>query len=91
VLNSELFLVEQQDMLIASQGDIAKSLILVYKALGGGWEIRDGKPLVPEETVKLMKERTDWGDLLDEAPQELFRHQESPTAPDPKPVFEGVL
>lgn len=91
VLNSELFLVEQQDMLIASEGDIAKSLILVYKALGGGWEIRDGKPLVPEETVKLMKERTDWGDILDEPPQELFRHQETPTDPDPKPVFEGVL
>ena len=91
VLNSELFLVEQQDMLIASQGDIAKSLILVYKALGGGWEIRDGKPLVPEDTLRLMKERTDWGDLLDETPQELFRHQESPMNPDPKPVFEGVL
>lgn len=91
VLNSELFLVEQQDMLIVSQGDIAKSLILVYKALGGGWEIRDGHSLVPEETVKLMKERTDWGDLLDESPQELFRHQENPTHPDPKPTFEGVL
>lgn len=91
VLNSELFLVEQQDRLIASQGDIAKSLILVYKALGGGWEIRGDHPLVPADTVKLMKERTDWGDLLDESPQELFRHQESPRDPDPKPVFEGVL
>lgn len=91
VLNSELFLVEQQDMLIASRGDIAKSLILVYKALGGGWEIRDGKPLIPVETGRLMKERTDWGDLLDEAPEDLFRHQENPSDPDPRPEFEGVL
>lgn len=34
------FLVGQQDKLAQSQGDIAQGLIQIYKALGGGWEIR---------------------------------------------------
>jgi hypothetical protein len=55
-------LVEKQDQLAASQGEIATSLISVYKALGGGWQIRcpnfqsRGIPdfesdVVPEELV----------------------------------------
>jgi NodT family efflux transporter outer membrane factor (OMF) lipoprotein len=34
------FLVGQQDLLAQSRGDIALGLIQIYKALGGGWEIR---------------------------------------------------
>jgi NodT family efflux transporter outer membrane factor (OMF) lipoprotein len=34
------FLVGQQDKLAQAQGDIAKGLIQIYKAMGGGWEIR---------------------------------------------------
>lgn len=33
-------LAEKQDQLAAAQGDIVTSLISVYKALGGGWQIR---------------------------------------------------
>jgi outer membrane protein TolC len=33
-------LTEQQDQLAVARGDIALSLIAVYRALGGGWEIR---------------------------------------------------
>lgn len=33
-------LARKQDQLAAAQGEIATSLISVYKALGGGWEIR---------------------------------------------------
>jgi NodT family efflux transporter outer membrane factor (OMF) lipoprotein len=36
----ESILTEQQDQLAVSQGDIALGLIGVYRALGGGWEIR---------------------------------------------------
>ncbi len=37
--------VTQQDNYAASQGDIALGLIAVYKALGGGWEVRLGAGL----------------------------------------------
>jgi NodT family efflux transporter outer membrane factor (OMF) lipoprotein len=42
-------LVQQQDLLAQSQGDIAQGLIQLYRALGGGWQIRtvDG----PEATL----------------------------------------
>ena len=33
-------LVQIQDQLAASEGDVAKSLVAIYRALGGGWEIR---------------------------------------------------
>jgi NodT family efflux transporter outer membrane factor (OMF) lipoprotein len=36
------FLVTQQDKLAVAKGDIALGLIQVYKALGGGWQIRCG-------------------------------------------------
>lgn len=36
----ESILTQQQDQLAASQGDIALGLIAVYRALGGGWQIR---------------------------------------------------
>jgi NodT family efflux transporter outer membrane factor (OMF) lipoprotein len=38
------FLVQQQDKLAQSKGDIALGFILIYKALGGGWEIRLPEP-----------------------------------------------
>ncbi len=33
-------LTEQQDLLAAAQGNIALNLIAIYRALGGGWEMR---------------------------------------------------
>jgi hypothetical protein len=37
----------------------------MYRALGGGWQIRAGQDFVSEETREQMRERTDWGGLLD--------------------------
>jgi NodT family efflux transporter outer membrane factor (OMF) lipoprotein len=36
------FLVQQQDAAAEAQGDVAKNLIAVYRAMGGGWQIRLG-------------------------------------------------
>ena len=43
VIDSERFLVSQQDQWTQARGDIALNLIAMYKALGGGWEIRNGR------------------------------------------------
>jgi NodT family efflux transporter outer membrane factor (OMF) lipoprotein len=40
VFNLETTQVQQQDNLAVAQGNIALNLITVYRALGGGWEIR---------------------------------------------------
>jgi NodT family efflux transporter outer membrane factor (OMF) lipoprotein len=49
VFNLETTQVQQQDQLAVAQGNIALNLISVYRALGGGWEIRteNGAPCPP--------------------------------------------
>lgn len=71
VLNSQEFLVQQQDYYTAVRGDIALNLISMYKALGGGWEIREGQNFIPVEMREQMEQRTDWGGLLNETAVEV--------------------
>ena len=40
VFTVEQFLRDQQDRLAVARGNLAQSLVRLYKALGGGWEIR---------------------------------------------------
>ena len=42
VFNLQLALVQDQNTLAATQGEIPASLIAIYKSLGGGWQIRLG-------------------------------------------------
>lgn len=64
VLTAQQALLEQQDSLATTLGDIALNLVGVYRALGGGWEIREGQPLVPPAVQEAMARRTNWGKLL---------------------------
>ena len=40
VFTVEQLLVGQQDQLATAQGNLANSLVQLYRALGGGWEMR---------------------------------------------------
>ena len=64
VLVAQQSLLGVQDNLAATLGNIASNLVGVYKALGGGWEIREGKDFVPSEIKEEMAKRTNWGKLL---------------------------
>ena len=64
VIDSERALVLQQDLWTQARGDISLNLIAMYKALGGGWELRKGHDFISDENRKAMEERTNWGDLL---------------------------
>jgi len=66
VLNSQASLLGQQDSLASAKGTIVSSLVSTYRALGGGWQLREGNPYVNRSTTKTMSERTNWGELLDE-------------------------
>jgi hypothetical protein len=44
---------------------MATQVALLYKALGGGWQISRGGRYLSEETVRKLKERTDWGKMLE--------------------------
>ena len=64
VLNSQQALFQQQQRYITNQGNIVRNVIALYKALGGGWENRDGLPYIDPETLEVMQGRTDWGDII---------------------------
>jgi NodT family efflux transporter outer membrane factor (OMF) lipoprotein len=65
VLDTQRFLTDQQDIWTATRGDVILNLVAMYKALGGGWQIREGQKFVAERNIEAMKQRTNWGDLLE--------------------------
>jgi NodT family efflux transporter outer membrane factor (OMF) lipoprotein len=64
VLDAQRSLLEQQNSLAQTSSSVATNMIALYKALGGGWELREGQPVVPEDMQDEMKRRTNWGDML---------------------------
>jgi outer membrane protein TolC len=66
VLDSQQGLVTDQDNLAVTQGNIVLNLVSLYKALGGGWELRSGQAFVRQAIQTEMRERTNWGRLLPE-------------------------
>ena len=59
-------LIKNEDAYALNKGSIATQMVLLYKALGGGWQLREGKSFVNAEDAAVMSKRTDWGDYLDE-------------------------
>jgi NodT family efflux transporter outer membrane factor (OMF) lipoprotein len=65
VVNNLQALRAQQDLLASTHGAVATSLVNVYLALGGGWEIRAGQTadeLIPAGTKREMRERIKYWD-----------------------------
>jgi NodT family efflux transporter outer membrane factor (OMF) lipoprotein len=81
VLTAQTTLLSQQDALAVTLGNISTSLVGVYRALGGGWEIREGQDLVPGEIKAEMRQRTNWGRLLAPATYNLPASREPESAP----------
>jgi NodT family efflux transporter outer membrane factor (OMF) lipoprotein len=80
VLTAEQNLYQTQNNLALATGSIALGLITTYRALGGGWQIREGRDFVPAEMQREMAERTNWGALLT---PDLLR-PEAPGLPSPE-------
>jgi len=58
-------LTSTQDRYATIKGNLANQVILLYKALGGGWQISKGKSYLSQETAEKMKGTVDWGRYLD--------------------------
>jgi NodT family efflux transporter outer membrane factor (OMF) lipoprotein len=91
VLNTQQFLVDVQDRLVNTKGDLALSIAALYKALGGGWELRGNDPFVTPAQAEQMRERTWWGGLLDAslpttAPGEAAPAESPEVAPTAEPA-----
>ena len=58
-------LTSTQDRYATIKGNLAINAVLLYKALGGGWQMSQGKAYLSEETAQRMKKCVDWGKYLD--------------------------
>jgi len=66
VLDAQQSLFSQQQRLVTSHGDSVRSLIALYKALGGGWQDQGEQPIISEASRDEMSERVNWGDFLEQ-------------------------
>ena len=90
VLTAQQALLNEQDSLAITLGDISRNLVGVYRALGGGWQLRDGKDFIPESVRTEMAKRTNWGGLLAPAKYALSepgnsQREKGAVAPAPSP------
>jgi len=86
VLIAEQNLYAAENSLALATGAVPLGLIATYRAMGGGWQIREGHDFVSADTRDEMSRRTNWGTWL--TPQ-LLRPQ-APGLPSPDDVRPTV-
>jgi hypothetical protein len=87
VLTAEQNLFTAESNLAVATGNVDLGLTAVYRALGGGWQIRIDSNFVTAATVEEMRARTFWGELLPPA----FEPQPSaPGLPSPEDLGPTV-
>jgi NodT family efflux transporter outer membrane factor (OMF) lipoprotein len=69
VVDSQRSLVLSQNTLARTQSAAATALVALYKALGGGWEPRQGEPFVSDRNRAEMQKRTNWGHYFSKPPR----------------------
>jgi NodT family efflux transporter outer membrane factor (OMF) lipoprotein len=65
VLDSQRQQLDVQSSLTNAKGQVSLAVAGLYRALGGGWQLREGRDVVPMYIKKAMTERTNWGNLLE--------------------------
>lgn len=68
VLQAQQALFGQQQRYAANRGNVMRSFVALYRGLGGGWQNPETLDFVDEKTREEMKQRTNWGDILDDPP-----------------------
>lgn len=64
VLDVERQELRVQTSLVNAKGEVSQGLVALYRALGGGWQIRNSNDVVPQKIKDEMAQRTNWGSLL---------------------------
>lgn len=88
VFVAELFLSQQQDSLAVADGAIAANLVDLFRALGGGWELRLNGPdgVYTDPAQQMMPEH------LSPLPKQLPQHEPFPSIlPNPDGPIPGAL
>lgn len=64
VLTAEQEQLNVEENVAATRGNVVQGLISVYRALGGGWQIRNGHDVISNQVKAAMAQRTNWGKML---------------------------
>ena len=64
VLTASQNLFQAQSNLASARSNVLLGATAIYRALGGGWQIRQDSEFVNAPTRDQMRERTNWGNLL---------------------------
>ncbi len=80
VLNALQQQLSVENSLIGAQGDVMLGLVSAYRALGGGWQMRQGRDVISPDVKAEMEKRTRWGRMMEPA-----RHIPQ-VAPEDQPV-----
>ncbi|HRJ71366.1 MAG TPA: TolC family protein [Terrimicrobiaceae bacterium] len=80
VLNAEQQLLSVENSLVTTQGDVMLGLVAVYRAVGGGWQMREGRDVLSPQVKEDMAKRRYWGRMLEPS-----RHLPA-VAPEEQPV-----
>ena len=65
MLSAEQTQLRIEDAVATAKGSVVLGLISIYRALGGGWEIRQGHDVLPDSVKAEMAKRTNWGKMLE--------------------------
>jgi NodT family efflux transporter outer membrane factor (OMF) lipoprotein len=69
VLTAAQNLFQAESNLATTRGNVSLGATAIYRALGGGWQIREDSSFVTAATRDQMRARTNWGNLLPPAGQ----------------------
>jgi len=87
VLTAEQNLYSAENSLAVAEGNVSAGLAATFRALGGGWQIRDGNEFVPPATRDEMRDRINWGNVL---PAEGPPQPQPPGLPSPQDIGPRV-
>jgi NodT family efflux transporter outer membrane factor (OMF) lipoprotein len=87
VLTAEQNLFQAESNVATASANVALGATAIYRALGGGWQIREDSYFVTGATAEQMRARTNWGDLL---PPPQASQPPAPGLPSPADVGPTV-
>lgn len=64
LIQTKLSQLNLQTSLVNAEANTPQQAISLYRALGGGWQIREGHDVISDDIKQEMTHRTDWGSLL---------------------------
>jgi NodT family efflux transporter outer membrane factor (OMF) lipoprotein len=65
LLDAQQSLFAQQSRFVSNKSLMIESFIALYLSLGGGWELRYEQELIDADTGDSLRERTNWGDMIE--------------------------